>query len=129
MCFFECCGDHRDLHGIAHAYPTRRSSDHAQQAEADVSAQQAMLRSAQIDLARTTIRAPISGRIGRSTYTIGALVSASQTDPLPTIQRLDPLFVDIQQSSAAVLRLPQQLLSGDIRSEEHTSELPSLLRT
>lgn len=86
----------------------------AQQAEADVSAQQAMLRSAQIDLARTTIRAPISGRIGRSTYTIGALVSASQTDPLTTIQRLDPIFVDIQQSSADVLRLRQQLLSGDI---------------
>src|SRR3546814_55410 len=73
-----------------------------------------MLRSAQIDLARTTIRAPISGRIGRSTYTIGALVSASQTDPLTTIQRLDPIFVDIQQSSADVLRLRQQLLSGDI---------------
>src|SRR3546814_54680 len=76
----------------------------AQQAEADVSAQQAMLRSAQIDLARTTIRAPISGRIGRSTYTIGALVSASQTDPLTTIQRLD-------------------------RSEEHTSEFQSLMRS
>src|SRR3546814_3340178 len=83
-----------------------------------------MLRSAQIDLARTTIRAPISGRIGRSTYTIGALVSASQTDPLTTIQRLDPIFVDIQQSSADVLRLRQQLL----RSEEHTSELQSLMR-
>src|SRR3546814_12935197 len=73
-----------------------------------------MLRSAQIDLARTTIRAPISGRIGRSTYTIGALVSASQTDPLTTIQRLDPIFMDIQQSSADVLRLRQQLLSGAI---------------
>src|SRR3546814_14635826 len=72
-----------------------------------------MLRSAQIDLARTTIRAPISGRIGRSTYTIGALVSASQNDPLTTIQRLDPIFVEIQQSSADVLRLRQQLLSGD----------------
>src|SRR3546814_12180365 len=72
-----------------------------------------MRRSAQIDLARTTIRAPISGRIGRSTYTIGALVSASQTDPPTTIQRLDPNFVDIQQSSADVLRLRQQLLSGD----------------
>src|SRR3546814_6167870 len=86
----------------------------AQQAEADVSAQQAMLRSAQIDLARTTIRAPISGRIGRSTYTIGALVSASQTDPLTTIQRLDPIFVDIPQSSADVLRLRPHLLSGDL---------------
>lgn len=86
----------------------------AQQARADVSAQQALLRSAQIDLARTTIRAPISGRIGRSTFTTGALVSASQADALTTIQRLDPIYVDIQQSSADVLRLRQQLLAGDV---------------
>lgn len=86
----------------------------AQQAQADVAAQQAALRSAQIDLARTTIRAPISGRIGRSTYTTGALVSAAQTDPLTTIQRLDPIFVDIQQSSAEVLRLRQRLMAGDL---------------
>lgn len=86
----------------------------AAQAKADVAAQEAALRSAQIDLGRTTIRAPISGRIGRSTYTVGALVSASQADALTTIQRLDPIFVDIQQSSADVLRLRQQLLSGDL---------------
>ncbi|MEE4451405.1 efflux RND transporter periplasmic adaptor subunit [Novosphingobium resinovorum] len=88
----------------------------AQQARADVAAQQALLRSAQIDLARTTIRAPISGRIGRSTFTTGALVSASQADALTTIQRLDPIYVDIQQSSADVLRLRQQLLAGDLTS-------------
>src|SRR3546814_5459402 len=97
-----------------------------------VAAQEEALRSAQNDLGRTTIRAPISGRIGRSTYTTGALVSASQADPLTTIQRIDPIFVDIQQSSADVLRLRQQLLSGELsregRSEEHTSELQSLLR-
>ncbi|WP_334181314.1 efflux RND transporter periplasmic adaptor subunit [Novosphingobium sp.] len=86
----------------------------AAQAKADVAAQEAALRSAQIDLGRTTIRAPISGRIGRSTYTVGALVSASQTDPLTVIQRLDPIFVDIQQSSADVLRMRQELLSGDL---------------
>lgn len=86
----------------------------AQQARADVAAQQAALRSAQIDLARTTIRAPISGRIGRSTFTTGALVSASQTEPLTTIQRLDPIFVDIQQSSAEVLNLRQQLMQGEL---------------
>jgi membrane fusion protein (multidrug efflux system) len=86
----------------------------AAQAKADVAAQEAALRSAQIDLGRTTIRAPISGRIGRSTYTVGALVSASQTDPLTVIQRLDPIFVDIQQSSADVLRMRQELLSGNL---------------
>jgi len=84
----------------------------AQQAQADVAAQQAALRTAQIDLGRTTVRAAISGRIGRSTFTTGALVTAAQTEPLTTIQRLDPIYVDIQQSSADLLRLRQQILSG-----------------
>ncbi|MFN6981911.1 MAG: efflux RND transporter periplasmic adaptor subunit, partial [Brevundimonas sp.] len=53
----------------------------AQQAEADVQAQAAALRTAQIDLGRTTVRAPISGRIGRSSFTVGALVTASQASP------------------------------------------------
>lgn len=86
----------------------------AQQARADVAAQQAALRTAQIDLARTTVRAPISGRIGRSTFTTGALASATQTEPLTTIQRLDPIFVDIQQSSAEVLNLRQQIMEGEL---------------
>ena len=86
----------------------------AQQAQADVAAQQAALRAAQIDLARTTIRAPISGRIGRSAFTTGALVTAAQTEPLATIQRIDPMFVDIQQSSADLLRLRQQIMAGAV---------------
>jgi membrane fusion protein (multidrug efflux system) len=86
----------------------------AQQAQADVAAQQAALRNAEIDLARTTIRAPISGRIGRSAFTTGALVTASQAEPLTTIQRLDPMFVDIQQSSAEVLNLRQQIMQGEL---------------
>jgi membrane fusion protein (multidrug efflux system) len=89
----------------------------AQQARADVAAQQALLRSAEIDLARTTLRAPISGRIGRSTYTTGALVSASQTDALTTIQRLDPIYVDIQQSSADLLRLREQTIAGQVSAD------------
>ncbi|KQN91089.1 hemolysin D [Sphingomonas sp. Leaf231] len=86
----------------------------AEQARADVAAQQAALRSAQIDLARTTIRAPITGRIGRSVTTTGALVSAAQTTPLTTIQRLDPIYVDVSQSSADLLRLRQQIAAGDL---------------
>jgi membrane fusion protein (multidrug efflux system) len=86
----------------------------AQQATADVAAQQAALRTAEIDLGRTTVRAPISGRIGRSTFTTGALVTASQADPLVTIQRLDPIYVDIQQSSADILKLRQQVLAGQV---------------
>ncbi|WP_375250820.1 efflux RND transporter periplasmic adaptor subunit [Sphingomonas sp.] len=86
----------------------------AQQAQADVAAQSAALRTAQIDLARTTIRAPISGRIGRSVATTGALATAAQTTPLTTIQRLDPIYVDVPQSSADLLRLRQQIASGDL---------------
>lgn len=86
----------------------------AAQAQADVSAQQAALRTAQIDLARTTIRAPITGRIGRSLFTTGALVSASQASALATIQRIDPVYVDIQESSADLLKLRQQILSGQL---------------
>jgi membrane fusion protein (multidrug efflux system) len=84
------------------------------QAQADVAAQNAALRTAQIDLARTTVTAPISGRIGRSTFTTGALVSAAQAEPLATIQRLDPVYVDIQQSSADLLRLREQIVAGSL---------------
>ncbi len=86
----------------------------AQQAQADVAAQQAALRTAQIDLARTTIRAPISGRIGRSVATTGALVSAQQTEALTTIQRIDPMYVDVAQASADLLKLRQQLMAGEL---------------
>ncbi|MCX8476278.1 MAG: efflux RND transporter periplasmic adaptor subunit [Sphingomonas sp.] len=86
----------------------------AQQAQADVAAQTAALRSAEIDLGRTTIRAPIGGRIGRSTFTTGALVTAAQASPLTTIQRIDQIYVDIQQSSTDLLKLRQQIMAGDL---------------
>ncbi|WP_287495545.1 efflux RND transporter periplasmic adaptor subunit, partial [Achromobacter sp.] len=89
----------------------------AQQARADVAAQQAALRTAEIDLARTTIRAPIAGRIGRSDFTTGALVTAAQANALTTIQRLDPIYVDVQQSSAEVLKLRQRIMAGEIARE------------
>jgi membrane fusion protein (multidrug efflux system) len=88
----------------------------AGEARADVAAQAAGLRSAEIDLSRTTIRAPISGRIGRSVFTTGALVSAAQDNALTTIQRLDPIYVDIQQSSSELLRLREQTIAGQIAS-------------
>lgn len=89
----------------------------AQQARADVAAQEAALRTAEIDLARTTIRAPIAGRIGRSDFTTGALVTAAQANALTTIQRLDPIYVDVQQSSAEVLKLRQRIMAGEIARE------------
>ncbi|PHR20863.1 MAG: efflux transporter periplasmic adaptor subunit [Sphingopyxis sp.] len=86
----------------------------AGQARADVAAQRAALQSAEIDLARTTIRAPISGRIGRSLVTTGALVSASQETALTTIQKIDPVFVDISQTSTEILKLRQRIAEGDL---------------
>jgi len=87
------------------------------EARADVQAQTAALRSAQIDLDRTTIRAPISGRIGRSLYTTGALVKAGQDNALTTIQRLDPIYVDIQQSSTDLLRLREESIAGRLSNQ------------
>jgi|SoimicmetaTmtHAB_FD_contig_81_235212_length_2857_multi_2_in_0_out_0_2 membrane fusion protein (multidrug efflux system) len=95
----------------------------AGEARADVEAQNAALRSASIDLGRTTVRAPISGRIGRSLYTTGALVQAGQDNALTTIQRLDPIYVDIQQSSSDLLRLREQMLSGQVTSDKAPVQL------
>ncbi len=97
-------------------YDNARSA--AGEARADVQAQAAALRSAEIDLGRTVVRAPISGRIGRSLYTVGALVQSGQDNALTTIQRLDPIYVDIQQSSADLLRLREQMLAGQLASEK-----------
>ena len=85
----------------------------AAEAAAAVSRAQATLETARINLRFTNVEAPISGRIGRSAVTTGALVTASQAEPLATIQRLDPIFVDIQQSSTDLLALRRSLASGD----------------
>ena len=86
----------------------------ARQATASVAQTQAQLETAQINLRFTTVPAPITGRIGRSLFTVGALVSATQADPLAQIQRLDPIFVDIQQSAADLLSLRRSLTRDGI---------------
>lgn len=86
----------------------------ARAADAAVAQNRAALETATINLRYTNVPAPITGRIGRSVVTTGALVTASQADPLTTIQRLDPIFVDIQQSSADLLALRRALASGDV---------------
>jgi membrane fusion protein, multidrug efflux system len=86
----------------------------ARQATATVAQNRAALESARVTLRFTTVPAPITGRIGRSLFTVGALVSATQADPLATIQQLDPIFVDIQQSSAALLSLRRSLAGGGL---------------
>lgn len=82
------------------------------QGEADVAATVAAVETARINLAYTKVTAPISGRIGRSTVTDGALVTASQPAPLATIQQLSSIYVDVTQSSAELLRLKRNLASG-----------------
>lgn len=79
----------------------------ARQAQGDVHQYQGTLGMARVNLGYTQIRAPISGRIGRSAIMAGALVSAGQTTALATIQQLDPIYVDIAQSSTDLLRLRQ----------------------
>ena len=85
----------------------------ARQAKASTAQYRASLRTANVNLGFTRVYAPISGRIGRSAFTVGALVTAAQTSALATISQLDPIFVDIQQSSTALLDLRESLARGD----------------
>lgn len=82
------------------------------QAEADVASTKAAVETARINLAYTRVTAPISGRIGRSTVTDGALVTANQPTALATIQQLSQMYVDVTQSTSEMLRLKQNLASG-----------------
>ncbi len=85
------------------------------QADADLANATAALQVATINLNYTRIVAPISGRIGTSEYTEGALVTANQQAPLTTVTQLDPMYVDVTQSSNDLLRLRAQLASGAIQ--------------
>jgi len=85
------------------------------QAEAEVASAKAAVETARINLAYTKVTAPISGRIGKSSVTTGALVTANQTAPLATIQQFDSMYVDVTQSSAELLRLQQSLASGQLQ--------------
>lgn len=84
-------------------------------AEANVASAKAAVESARINLAYTPVKAPISGRTGKSSVTPGALVTAYQPVPLVTIQQLDPIYVDVTQSSADLLRLRRSLESGQLQ--------------
>jgi membrane fusion protein (multidrug efflux system) len=84
----------------------------SRQARAAVEQNRAALDTAKINLRFTTVPAPISGKIGRSLFTEGALVANNQTDPLAVISMLDPIYVDVQQSSADLLRLRRALSGG-----------------
>lgn len=100
-------------------YISRQDVDQAEataaQTRAAVEAAKAAEQSAQIDLSWSTLSSPISGRIGRSSVTEGALVQNGQSDALATVQQLDPLYVDVTQSSQDFLRLQRELASGQLR--------------
>ncbi|MBM4270853.1 MAG: efflux RND transporter periplasmic adaptor subunit [Deltaproteobacteria bacterium] len=87
------------------------------QAEADVEYWKAAVESARINLRYTRITAPISGRIGRSTVTDGAMVTAYQPMSLATIQQLDPIYVDVPQSTTELQRLKRNLESGRLNQK------------
>jgi membrane fusion protein (multidrug efflux system) len=91
------------------------------EAEAGVGAARAALARAEVVLGYTRIVSPISGRIGKSTVTQGALVTENQAEPLATVQQLDPIYVDLSQSSAEWLALRKELAAGTLESAEKVS--------
>ncbi|MDQ2823816.1 MAG: efflux RND transporter periplasmic adaptor subunit [Pseudomonadota bacterium] len=104
-----------DIEGISRQdYEAAQATD--AQAKADVATAQAALDTAVINLQYTHVYAPISGRIGRSAVTPGALVTAAQTTALTTVQQLDPLYVDVTQSSDALLQLKRSIDAGKLKS-------------
>lgn len=98
------------------------------QAVADVAATKAALASARINLDYTRVTAPITGRIGKSSVTEGALVTAQQSEALATIQQLNPMYVDVNQSSTELLALKREVAAGVTRGgEQAKSEVAVIL--
>ena len=85
------------------------------QDQADIASGEAAVRAAEINLAYTKVYSPISGRTGRSSVTEGALVTAEQATSLVTITQLDPVYVDLTQPSATLVRFKRELAAGQIR--------------
>jgi len=92
-------------------------------AEAGIKTAQSNLDASALDLNRTIVRAPLTGRSDRSSFTAGTLVNASQSEPLVTISRLDPIYVDISQSSSELLQLRQQIAEGKAQAGMNSVEL------
>lgn len=93
----------------------------ARQADASVIAAKAAVESARINLAYTKVTSPISGRIGKSNVTEGALVTNGQATELATVQQLDPIYVDVTQSSNDFMRLKQSVEQGSLHKDSASS--------
>ncbi|OWS76069.1 efflux transporter periplasmic adaptor subunit [Pantoea sp. VS1] len=100
----------------------------AAQTAAAVQAAQAYVETARINLAYTKVTSPISGRIGKSSVTEGALVSNGQTTALATVQQLDPMYVDVTQSSDDFLRLRGELESGQLKQNDGKANVTLLMQ-
>lgn len=98
-----------------------------QRATASVASAKAAAESARINLANTPIKAPISGRTGMSSVTVGALVTAYQPVSLATVQKLDPIYVDVTQSSSDLLRLRKRLEGGRLKSGDSARKVKLFL--
>ena len=115
---------------VAKEAVSRQTYDEAiaavEQGEADVAAAKANLQLAQINLNYTKVTSPISGRIGKSAITEGSLVTANQPTALATVTQLDPIYVDVTQSSVELLKLRKDIAAGKLSGADETQAPVSL---
>jgi membrane fusion protein (multidrug efflux system) len=95
-------------------------------AEADVAAAKAQVETARINVVYCQVRSPIGGRVGRSLVTEGALVTSQQTSPLAVVQQLDPIYIDITQSSVDRVKLQRAFASGELQRDQQEEAEVSL---
>lgn len=100
----------------------------AAQNDAAVQVAKANVETARINLAYTKVTSPISGRIGKSSVTEGALVQSAQTTALATVQQLDPMYVDVTQSSEDFMRLRSELESGQLKQNDGKANVTLLMQ-
>jgi len=100
----------------------------AAQNDAAVQVAKANVETARINLAYTKVTSPISGRIGKSSVTEGALVQSAQTTALATVQQLDPMYVDVTQSSEDFMRLRSELESGQLKQDDGKASVTLLMQ-
>lgn len=117
---------------ISTQYVSRQEYDqavaNAEQARASVLSAQAARETARINLAWSTVTSPVDGRTGLSSVTEGALVQDGQSDALTRVQQLDPIYVDVTQSSEAYLRLQQDLAAGKLKQKQGKAVVQVLLQ-
>lgn len=97
------------------------------QAEAEIEVNKAAVETVRINLQNTKVTAPITGRIGKSNITVGALATTNQASPFATIQQLDPIYIDATQSSAKLLKLKRELSTGKMRTGNEQAPVKLLL--